>query len=217
MQVLLCVVVFFFANVVNLETETPTIVFINSLVDLGLVELSKTLSKNNFDTIPLPDIDYIANEKLPKIRLAMSEGSFGKTTSLKRSGDVFLIMDGNSLILNLTATFEDAVFHFGKFEGDFGILKLSDELKANVNTNEIHAQASLLLTESGFKITLNDLELTKLQDIRLERKKKGVIQRDPIDATMTFAFNKFHEKLRVLLGGLLKGYLNDLLKEHDIF
>lgn len=202
--------------ITNIEANDPTIVFINSLADRGLNELSRILAEKHKETLPLPNIDYSPRKTFPRVRLVMLQGSFGKLNTLKRSGDVFLIMDGNSLSLNMTATIEEAVFHFGKFEGHIGDVVLADELTITVDTNEIHMQTTLLLTNTGFKVNLDAVELTKFRNFHAVRRKNGVEQSDITNAFLTLAFNKYDEKLRILLGKLLKKKINNILLKHDL-
>lgn len=210
-------VIFITAISINeIECKEATVIFINSLADRGLGKLVKKFKSMDQETVPLPDIDYTIRKKYPHVRLVLKQGTFGSLYTWKRTGDVFLTMDGNSISVNLTTTFENAVVHFKDFLAEIGTIDLGDELTIFLRKNKIHMQATLLLTENGFKVSLDDFALTEFGDIHVERRMKGELQSEASNSVLSFVFNSYSEKLRVKLGALLRRLVENRLKKYDL-
>lgn len=201
---------------INVVSADITKIFINSLADRGISKLTRKLQEQNIETLNLPDELLVFRKRFPHVQLMFKDATFGSLYSLKRAGDVSLMMDGYSLSLNTTSTFENAVFHFPTFIATVGNVDLGDEVTIYVKKNQLHIQCTLLLTESGFRVNVDNVELTVFEDFHVERRKKGELQSDASNKLISFVLNQFHGKLRKMLSKVLKLLLENILGKYDL-
>lgn len=186
---------------------------LNSIVDRAIREISAYMLQNREGILKLPDNKVTEHLPFKKTHVVTGDTYIGDFSTLKRVGDTILSMSKTHLTVMITCTVKKLKIHFGTFSGNFGGVKIGDEVYLTVKNNRMFFEVTFSIVDGDLKVFVNFF-LFQFRGISIERKVRGVPRSVFNNTILSILTNLLRRRLRKKIEYRVKTRIENRLRKY---